>query len=91
MTFLDHLSGLLHLKCSQATTDPRVRSQSTAERKGVTAKMTKWASHLPVLTLHPFRSPVEQVVPLNRSTNSPDSKGQSEWILIIEAGGRLDK
>ena len=41
-TFLDHLSGLLHLKCSKASTDPRVRIQSSTERKeGVNAIMTK--------------------------------------------------
>ena len=43
-TFLSHLSGLPYLKCSQASTDPRVRSQqSSTERKGVNAIMTKRA------------------------------------------------
>ena len=41
MTFLDHLSGLLHLNCSQVTTDhPRVRSLATTEHKGVNTIMT---------------------------------------------------
>ena len=59
-TFVDHLSGLLHLKCSQATTD-QVRSQSSTERNGVNAS-DKVGSQLPVLTLYPSG------VPLNTSS-----------------------
>ena len=42
-TSLDHLSGLLHLQCSNVTTDRRVISVIYGSQKDVNTTMTKWA------------------------------------------------